>query len=277
MTLIGTAKRDGELLSTLDELFAEYSPSAIMAAIKNKDIRINGVKTDDKRAFVSSGDEIKVYCADKKRVIYSTVYEDENILVADKESQVSSEGLFEYLLKSGDYRFIHRLDRNTQGLIVFAKNDTYEEILLNAFKKRTADKVYEAVVVGVMPKKADEITAYLVKDETKSIVRVFDSFQKDGAQIKTGYEVVSCDGALSLLSVKLITGKTHQIRAHLSHIGHPILGDEKYGDSKLNAKYKVRRQLLISKSLTFSKTGTYLDGKTFSSAHTNADYIGAKN
>ncbi len=274
MTLISYAKRDGDLSSTLDELFAEYVPSVFTAALRNKDVRINGVRTGDRRALVKAGDEIKVYCSDKKREIYSTVYEDDDVLIADKEAQVSSEGLFEFLRKKGETYFIHRLDRNTEGLIVFAKSKEYEEILLRAFREKSVRKFYEAVAVGKTAEQKAVLTAYLVKDGNNSEVRVFDTPQAGGVQIKTGYEVLKTNGKLSLLKIELFTGKTHQIRAHLAHIGHPVLGDGKYGDKAQNAAYNLKRQLLISKSLTFVSTGTHLDGKTFSSAKTNAKYLG---
>ena len=131
-----------------------------------------------------------------------------------------------------------------------------ENALLQAFKERSAEKKYHALCFGIFLKDAEILTAYLKKDADKSLVKVFDT-PKDGAEkIVTEYKVLERMGELTRVEVTLHTGKTHQIRAHLAHIGCAIVGDMKYGVSAENKAKNVARQCLVAKSLRF-----YLDGE----------------
>ncbi len=162
----------------------------------------------------------------------------------------------------------HRLDRNTTGLVLFAKNEEALSILLDKFKNHEIEKHYRAMVIGVpLPKKAT-LTAYLFKDRKKSLVYISDFPKKGYEKIVTSYEVLSTNNNqnTSMLDVTLHTGKTHQIRAHLAHIGHPIVGDGKYGNNEMNKKLGFKLQQLCSYSLQFCfKTDSgilnYLSGK----------------
>ncbi len=234
--------------------------------LKNKDIRVNGVKVH-KNIPLSCGDEVTYYTtpAQESRAVFTPVYEDENVLVADKESGVNSEALFSSLLEKGEYYFIHRLDRNTAGLIVFAKNKTAETELLAAFRNQKVNKVYEALCKGHFAKKADTLHAYLKKDEKHSLVFINDTPARGGVPVVTEYRVLTEYENASLVRIVLHTGKTHQIRAHMAHVSHPVLGDEKYGDHELNASLHCTRQCLIAKELSFTLCGklSYLNAKTF--------------
>ncbi len=251
---------DCSLSLAIDNYFPTLADSEVNRLFRDRDIRVNGIKTGDRKQRVAKGSEITVYeKKSKEKFLFLPVYEDEELLVVDKEQGVNSEGLYYELSKQYPFlAFIHRLDRNTAGLIVFAKTPRTERGLREAFEKRSAQKTYHALVVG-KPNPARKVAeAYLRKNASKSVVSVFDR-QVDGAEkIVTGYEVVRAGNGFSLLSVDLITGKTHQIRAHLAFMGYPILGDEKYGNEQVNAKYHVKRQQLLAKSLTVM-------GKTFTS------------
>lgn len=234
--------------------------------LKNKEIKVNGKRVDaDVRIY--KGDEIAYYLTPKQeqKPAFYTVYEDENVLVVDKESGVNSEAVFAALERAGEYYFIHRLDRNTKGLLIFARNVDTEKQLLAAFKEKRVEKRYHALCVGSFPKSADTLTAYLKKDAARSLVRVTDSSVKGGEKIITEYKVLETFDGLTRVEITLHTGKTHQIRAHTAHIGCPIVGDMKYGNTLKNKALNCARQCLVSKILSLDVQGklAYLSGKTW--------------
>ena len=233
--------------------------------LRNKDIKVNGkrVGADCK---VYTGDEVCYYLTTKQaeKPAFHTVYQDENVLVIDKESGVNSEAVFAALARQGEYYFIHRLDRNTKGLLIFARNAETEKALLAAFRDRKVEKRYHALCFGQFPKKSDVLTAYLKKDAVRSIVYVNDTPSKGSEKIITEYTVLeSLENGATRVEVVLHTGKTHQIRAHLAHIGCPIAGDMKYGDNAKNKENNCARQCLVAKKLSLCLEGTlaYLNGK----------------
>ncbi|MBQ7913018.1 MAG: RluA family pseudouridine synthase [Clostridia bacterium] len=227
--------------------------------LKNKEIRVNGKRVDkDVRLF--QGDEVTYYLTPKQaeKTAFFTVYEDENVIVVDKESGVNSEAVFAALAREGECYFIHRLDRNTKGLLIFARNAAVEAVLLAAFRDRKVEKRYHALCFGAFPKKSDVLTAYLKKDAARSLVYVSDTPTKGADKIVTEYAVIeNASEDSTLVEVILHTGKTHQIRAHLAHIGCPIAGDMKYGDNVKNKAHNCARQCLVAKKLSFNLTGKY--------------------
>lgn len=227
----------------------DLSFSALMKALRRKDVKVNGKRVAGD-VMLSIGDKVEIYFVENKVKKYNIIYKDENILLVDKCSGIDSERLFEDLKQEfGEVYFIHRLDRNTSGLIVFALNKMAEKELLDGFKNRTFEKYYLAKVVGVPKKKSAVLTAYLTKDEEKALVKISSVCVKGSVLIKTGYEVLEENVQTSVLRIKLFTGKTHQIRAHLAFIGHPIVGDGKYGDFAYNAKVGSKTQKLNANEL----------------------------
>ena len=226
--------------------------------LKNKEIRVNGKRVDsDIRIY--KGDEITYFLTPKQeqKSAFYTVYEDDNILIIDKESGVNSEAVFAELQRRGEYYFIHRLDRNTKGLLVFARNSDTETQLLAAFKEKRVEKRYHALCIGKLPKSADTLTAYLKKDAARALVRITDEPIKGAEKIITEYKVLEQTEEFSRVEITLHTGKTHQIRAHTAHIGCPIVGDMKYGNNAKNKALNCSRQCLVSKILSLQLQGKY--------------------
>lgn len=238
------------------------------ALLKNKEIKVNGKRINaDTRLF--KGDEVCYYLTAKQaeKAAFYIVYEDENILVADKESGVNAEAVFAALSRERECYFIHRIDRNTRGLLVFALNKRTEETLLSAFREKRVEKRYHALCFGTFKEPKKVLTAYLKKDEKNALVKIFDAPVYGAERIITEYSVLKTDGEKTLVEVLLHTGKTHQIRAHLSHVGCPIVGDMKYGNSEKNKACNAARQRLVAKQLRFSLTGefSYLNDEIFKS------------
>ena len=240
--------------------------------LKNKEIKINGKKTN-KDLLLREGDVVSYYMTEKQeqRFGFSVLFEDDNVCFVDKESGVNSEAVYAELCRRYTYcAFIHRLDRNTMGVLAFAKNIDAEKELLSAFKNRSVEKQYLALCFGVFPALEQILTAYLKKDEQHAQVRVYSRQQPSTERIITQYRVLEKrnDGT-TLVEIVLHTGTTHQIRAHMAHIGCPVVGDMKYGDVTLNKKRNCTRQQLIAKTLTFT-FGTalsYLNGRSFQSQY----------
>ncbi|MBO5737095.1 MAG: RluA family pseudouridine synthase [Clostridia bacterium] len=234
--------------------------------LKNKEIKVNGKRVNADMPL-RKGDEVCYFLTKKQeeKPAFFVVYEDENLLVVDKESGVNSEAVYAALKRERECYFIHRLDRNTQGLLAFALTAQMESVLLQAFKDRKVEKRYHALCVGTFAKKESVLTAYLRKDAEKSQVRVFDTPKPGAETIITEYKVLSQTDEFSKVEVTLHTGKTHQIRAHLAHVGCPIVGDMKYGNTAVNKAQKAARQCLVSKILRFDLDGefAYLNEKEF--------------
>ena len=260
---------------TLEKYVLKVLPSApksfIYKLFRKKDVKVNGHHQDMKYR-INEGDEIKIYATDEQYNEFSKekeftantkikdwiIYEDDNVLFVNKpkgllvqKSTPQDESLdqlvIEYLMAVGKYDpnqekgFVpgpaHRLDRNTSGIVAFGKNHASLELLFDLFKSHDLiSKHYLTLVVGKMEKEKDTITAPLKKDEKNNIVRV----AKDGKTAKTVYKLIKQYDKYALLDVTLLTGRTHQIRVHMAYIGHPIVGDNKYGDFSANREFKVK-------------------------------------
>lgn len=262
------AQKAQKLRDFTDETYAQGS-FAFARLLRARDIRVNGERVGE-NIMLREGDEVMYFTTPKEemRAFYREIYRDENIFVADKFSGVNSEALFFYLQEKFDAKFVHRLDRNTCGVIVFARTSAAEEELRKAFRERRAEKKYEAICFHAFRVPEAVAEAYLRKDGQNARVTVFARPHPGAEKIVTEYCVRHSYGEYSLVDIRLHSGKTHQIRAHLSFLGNPVAGDEKYGDETLNKKYRVRRQILVAKSLSFGglQELSYLNGKTFTSS-----------
>lgn len=276
--------------------------SFIYKMLRKKNITLNGKKADG-REILQINDEIKLFLSDEtidkftKQIQttiveqeFQVVYEDEQILIVNKPvgllSQKASgndislvDQIISYLLKTNQITkkqlqtfkpaICNRLDRNTSGLVVAGKTLRSLQVISDLFKKQKINKYYLCIVVGNISRK-EKISGFLKKDEKTNHVFISKNQTENSTLIKTEYEPIRSNKDYTLLKIKLITGKSHQIRAHLASIGHPILGDYKYGNKKINEllknKYKLSSQLLHSYELEFPEEKNefqYLSGKKF--------------
>ena len=274
--LIVSKKYDNKKLSKLLlETYPGLKYGTFVKSLKKKDILIND-KRISKDCIIHEKDIIKIYIVDD--LLYKTynvpiVYEDNNIIVFNKPKDLEVTGidsLTTYVNKNYSPIFMpcHRLDRNTSGLIIFSKSDDVNNILTEKFKNHEIEKHYITKVYGIMPKKEDTLVHYLFKDNKKSMVYISDKPKTGYRKIITSYKVLNFNKEenTSILDINLQTGRTHQIRAHLAYIGHPIIGDGKYVNNKINKKFNQKTQLLCSYYIKFnfiSDAGilNYLNGK----------------
>ena len=287
----------------LGKAFPSLSQGIICRAIRNKRIKVGGKRTETAYRL-AEGDQIQLYLNDELLAPpaapddfmsaddnLTVVYEDENILLADKapglvvheDEEKTADTLInrikKYLFVKGEYSpeneqsfapaLCNRIDRNTGGIVIAAKNAEALRILNQKIKDRELDKKYLCVVAGKMQKKEALLTAYLEKNTEKNLVTVTDKKTPANRTIKTRYRVLEETDEMSLLEVDLLTGRTHQIRAHMAYIGHPLLGDGKYGRNQINKQYGYKYQALYSYKLKFAFTSDsgvlqYLSGREFS-------------
>lgn len=242
----------------------KLSYNSFCKLLRNKDIKINSVRVTD-NLHVVPNDLVEVYLKEKdikNPPKFEIIYEDENIAVVNKPVKILTVG--EDSLHTDLKRILgqkvfpcHRLDFNTGGLVVFAKTEYASNEILQGFKKNLIEKFYFCLAYGVFDKKEETLDAYLFKDSIKSKVYIYDIFSQGCQKITTKYKVLKQFEKYAALEVQLVTGRTHQIRAHLSHIGHPIIGDGKYGKNSVNKEFNQKFQNLTCYKLVFNFDGNY--------------------
>ena len=266
------ADADGMRVSDwLRTVMPDLPESVLRRVFAARDVRLDGVRVP-RDCPVRAGGILKVYLPSQSAAPsgpLSVVYEDADILLVNKRAGISVEKdarggvtltdlCAEYVRSSDPDAFppaaCHRLDNRTCGLCLFAKNGRALEILQDVFARRTLEKYYECLVRGVMKPPRAVCKAWLVKDARRAVVRVVDRPEPDARPIVTGYETLE-SGPVSRLRVHLVTGRTHQIRAHLAALGHPVLGDDVYGDRSFNRREKARSLKLCATSLKLDTEG----------------------
>ncbi len=278
--------------------------SLLYKSIRLKKIKVNR-KRAEASTMLTEGDVVQCFLAESffekvddgsdslLRITprLSIVYEDGNIILLNKRPGVSVHEdehgaqntlithLLAYLYQKGEFNpsaeqsftpaLCNRIDRNTGGIVIAAKTAEALRVLNEKIKKREIDKFYLAAVHGIPEKKEDTLTGFLLKDERTNTVKVFDKNPPKAAKnIITKYKVIAKKADSALIEVELLTGRTHQIRAHMAHIGHPLIGDGKYGVNKEDRQRGYKHQALYSYKLRFSFKGEptaleYLNGKEF--------------
>lgn len=299
MKSITVTKNDADqrLDKFLQKAFETLPKSMMFKQIRKKNIKVNRKRCTPEQ-ILAEGDVIDLYLNDDllqpKRVHYDflnapkdlqIVYEDENIILLNKPQGLLCHpdgreyvntllsALKRYLYEKGEYSpkdensfapaLANRIDRNTSGIVIGAKNAEALRILSDKIKSREIEKYYLTIAEGKFDKTSETLSAYLIKDERKNTVRVLDSPVDGAKKIETKYTALDFAGGYSLLEIELLTGRTHQIRAQLAAIGHPLLGDGKYG--KTHGRY--RQELCSYKvKFAFDNEGAlgYLSGREFS-------------
>ncbi len=271
--------------------------------IRSKRIKVNG-KRSEISYRLQENDIVSLYINDEffgeKEPKYDflnagkalkIVYEDENILLCDKPQGLLSHPdeneyndtaitrIKRYLYEKKEYlpdneisftpALVNRIDRNTSGIIIAAKNAEALRILNEKLKNRELHKLYLCVIIGAPKEKEGILKGFLEKNEKQNRVYVSNTKTNNSKEITTKYKVLSSKGGLSLTEIELLTGRTHQIRAHMSSFGHPLLGDGKYGTNEINKKFGgYKKQFLYSYKLAFDFTSdagilNYLNKKEF--------------
>ena len=271
----------------LDKYLMDQYPALGLGRL-NKALRENKIKLNGKKqplsTRVQNGDTIRLFLSDDQLESRPTpaavfVYEDDDIIIANKPAGLTVDGGdADTLVKRVQAKLAaegkpthavlcHRLDTGTSGLVIIAKTPEAEELFLSAIKNREVQKTYLCVTFGrPMPPDAT-LGGYLLKDADRGIVKIVEDKQPGAKEVETRYETIAVSGRLALLKVQLITGRTHQIRAHMASIGCPILGDSKYGNNSANRELKLKYQALCAWELTMPRFTqpdfAFLSGKTF--------------
>lgn len=270
------------LKSYISDIYPLLHQSILLKALQKGDIKVNGAR-QKKNIVLTEGDSIEVFIPDEELGDESSlefVFEDENLMIINKKPGISSfddknNGAANilsmaeiHMQKNGEYNprllnipyLCHRLDHYTGGLLVLAKNEHSNDALTEAFAERRIRKFYQAVVCGTPEPPAAQLHDFLVKDDAAAKVKITKERVKNSLPVVTRYKTLASAEGLSRLEIELVTGRTHQIRAHMAFYGYPVLGDDKYGNRRINKQYSASYQALWATKLIFELgTGHFME------------------
>ena len=259
-------KKEEKLSKYLNE-YEGLGFNKIQALFRKKDIKVNGKRAKEDY-ILNVGDQIELYCSFDYFFDIKKIYEDDNILIVNKPKKLEvisqTKNISLLNLINPEYFAVHRLDFNTEGLVVFAKNINAKQELDHAFKNSKIEKHYITICKNLPFKDEIIFQDFLVKNDKN--VKIYKNQVPNSKKVITKIKVLKKSEKLSLLDINLLTGKTHQIRAHLSFHNLPIVGDEKYGDFQINKILQLKSQVLRCYEIKFDKFKNhlkYLNGKKF--------------
>ena len=280
--IVDNKNNELKLSKVIYNKFPNMHKNAIYKLFRLKDIKVNGIRQKED-ILVYENDTVEIYCNDNillglpSHIDY--YYEDDNILIAYKTKgiechSIDSKSTFEYAVRldKNDFNLnvCHRLDTNTEGLVIFSKNDSAYNEILNGFKNSLIHKTYLTFVYGRMPKKHDILNSYIVTDKKDGYSKITDKNINGSSRAITEYSVLEYIKSInvSILDITLHTGKTHQIRAHMKYLNTPVIGDSKYSTNEINKRFGYKSQLLYAYKYSFSFDASsflsYLNNNTIS-------------